>query len=71
MDLPITLSSSLVTACCSRASANSRLSLIFSFFASTLAGARVRVVGALRALGSLRTIFPRFAIEVGSEPESR
>jgi hypothetical protein len=31
-------------------------------------GARVRVVGTLRAVGGLRTAFPRFAIELRSGP---
>jgi hypothetical protein len=44
------------------------LGLEFWFFASTPADARLRIVGALRAAAGLRTVFPRFAIEVGSGP---
>jgi hypothetical protein len=38
------------------------------FFRSTSAGARLRLDGVSRAAGSLRTDFPRFAIEVRSGP---
>src|SRR6266403_1443335 len=80
VERPITLRSSLVAACCSRASASSRISLEFSFSASMLAGACLRVVAALRAAAGLRvvdalraaaglrTVLPRFAIEVALGP---
>src|SRR6266849_7673591 len=71
----MTFSTSAVAVCCwwaafslSSASASSRASLEISFLTSTPAGARLRVVGALQAATGLRTVFPRFAIEVSSGP---
>jgi len=71
VDRPITLSSSLIAVCCSRASASSCLSLEFPFFASTSAGADLRTVEALCPLtGRLRTACPRFTINVRSAGNS-
>src|SRR6266478_5074320 len=75
VELLMIFSTSAVAVCCwwaafslSSASANSRVSLEFSFFASTPAGARLRALGAWRAVAGLRTVFPRFAIKLRSGP---
>jgi hypothetical protein len=64
----MTCNTSEVAVCCSSASANSRWSVAIRFFKSISAGARLRLVGVLRAAGALRTDFPRFTIDVRSGP---